>query len=66
MHFTDLLLSTVCSCPFPSTSIAEDDETNLKSGTRDSGTSLKNRVDFYNFFYSRNIYEEFLFSLSFI
>jgi len=44
--FTDLFISTVFSCSFPSTAIAEDDERNSRAGSRVPGMSSNHRFAF--------------------
>jgi len=44
--FTNLFISTVFSCPFSSTAIAEDDKKNPKDGSRVLGMSSENRFVF--------------------
>jgi len=48
--FTDFFISTVFSCPFSSTAIAEDDQKNLKVDPRAAGMSSKNDLFLYDFF----------------
>jgi len=45
-----LLFSTVFSCSFSSTAIADDDEKNLNAGSRIAGMSSKTDLFFYDFF----------------
>jgi len=49
--FTDLYISTVFSSSFSSTPIAEEDEKNLRAGSRVPGMSSKNRFVFLWFFF---------------
>ena len=60
MWFTDLFISTVFSCSFSNTAIAEDDEKNLRDDSRVPGMSSKTIVFLWYFQIPWSIYEEFL------